>query len=423
MNTLIHHLRYGRVATLWAATVPILIRFLGPKFAAFLSYLGMNWGPRRTGPTILCLSRESFIKDVAELRSRGQFNYPMVMGGFTRFQMAWFPEEMQIQTFYQAYRGAGREDAVRKSTVYAHQLIRLASRTKEVDAVLSANFDYWQDVGFKQACRDLNIPFVVLSREHPIVPKVCDVVVDWYQRAAYRFDGAFIAVAGKSTRDVLARVGSVCRPEQVVITGLPRFDAWLDVDKNLPLEDRPWITLLTFTDGYYADKTFREVLEGFCLAARKHAGSSIRFLIKTKDVNDTFAIRRFISEEYAVHVVCTHDVDLFKVLPESRLVINYNSLSLVEAAMARTPIVIPAWGECKDRGGEAMYSVDNPCVANLVVFAGSQDAMIQHIAESVSGKTALLDKDAARAFVDEYIHIPSLGSCSENFEDFLQNYL
>lgn len=383
----------------------------------------MNWGPIRPGPTVLCLSRESFIKDVVELRSRGQFNYPMVMGGFTRFQMAWFPAEMQTQTFYQAYRGAGKEDAVRKSTAYAHQLIKLASRTRKIDAVLSANFDYWQDVGFKQACRNLNIPFVVLSREHPIVPKVCDVVVDWYQRAAYTFDGTVIAVAGKSTRDVLARVGSVCRPEQVVITGLPRFDAWLDVDKSLPLEHRPWITLLTFTDGYYADQTFREVLKGFCLAARKHAGSSIRFLIKTKDVDDTFAVRRLISEEDAIHVVCTHDVDLFRVLPESRLVINYNSLSLVEAAMARTPIVIPAWGECKDRGNEVMYSIENPKVANLAIFAGSKEAMLESIAESVAGKKGLLEKEAARAFVDEYIHIPAFGSCSKDFEDLLHKYL
>lgn len=416
-------MRYGRVATLWAVAAQILVRILGPKFAALLSYFGINWGPSRPGPTVLCLSRESFIKDIAELRLRGQFNYPMVMGGFTRFQMAWFPDEMQIQTFYQAYNGAGKENAIRQSTAYAHQLIKLACRKQKIDAVLSANFDYWQDVGFKQACCDLSIPFVVLSREHPIVPKACNVVVDWYLRAGYKFDGVAIAVAGKSTREVLARVGSVCRPEQVVITGLPRFDAWLDVDKNLPLERRNWITLLTFTDGYYADQTFREVLKSFCLAARKHAGSGIRFLIKTKDVSDTIAVQRLLTEEDAIHIVCKHDIDLFKVLPESRLVINYNSLSLVEAAMARAPILIPAWGECKDRGDEVMYSIENPKIANLVDFAGSQEAMLESISASVEGTKELLDKDAANVFIEEFIHIPEVGSCSIEFEELLQKHL
>ena len=369
-------MRYGRIAGLWSAAALFLAKVFGPKFAAFLSYLGMNWEACRSSHTVLCLSRESFIKDIMELRSRGKFNYPMVIGGFTRFQMAWFPNAMQIQTFYQAYEGKGKEYAIKQSTAYAHQLIKLASRKQKINAVLSANFDYWQDVGFKQACKDLEIPFVVLSREHPVIPKVCDVVVDWYQRSAYRFEGAAIAVAGKSTRDVLARVDSVCRPEQVTITGLPRFDAWLDVNKDLPIAERSWITLLTFSDGYYADQTFGEVLKGFCAAARAHGGSGIKFLVKTKDINDTLAVQRIVNIQDSTHVICTHEVDLFRVLPESRLVINYNSLSLVEAVMARAPILLPAWGECKSSGPEVMYSIENARVAAIAIFAQQVETMI-----------------------------------------------
>jgi hypothetical protein len=91
--------------------------------------------------------------------------------------------------------------------------------------------------------------------------------------------------------------------------------------------------------------------------------------------------------------------------------------------MARTPIVIPAWGECKDRGSEVMYSIENPKVAKLVIFAGSKEAMFESITESVAGKRGLLEKEAARAFVDEYIHIPAFGSCSKDFEDLLHKYL
>jgi len=70
-----------------------------------------------------------------------------------------------------------------------------------------------------------------------------------------------------------------------------------------------------------------------------------------------------------------------------------------------------------------MYSIENPKVGNLAVFAGNMGAMLESIAESVAGKRKLLEKEAARAFVDEYIHIPAHGSCSKDFEDLLRKHL
>jgi len=401
----------------------MLVKWFGPDFAAYLSYLGINWGKEKPGLAVLCLYRESFIKDIMELRKRTRFNYPIVMGGFTRFQMAWFPPKMQMQTFYQAYEGPGKSEAIEKSTQYARQLIRLANRRQRIGGILSANFDYWQDLGFKLACKEMSIPFIVLSREHPIVSKACAEVTNWYKRAGYRFDGTVIAVAGKSTYDVLEKVGSVCKTEQVVITGLPRFDAWLDVNTSKPLQNRLYITLLTFTEGYYADETFKHVLSTFCEAARQFGGGSVRFLVKTKDIHDTLVVRRLIRDLDGLNMECSHQADLFRVLPESRLVINYNSLSLVEAAMARASIVIPAWEECKDRGNEVMYSIENPKVAKLVQFVHSAPELLERIGQSVNGVAKSFERHEVEDFVNEFIHIPAQSSCSKEFESLLTKYI
>lgn len=419
VNNVIRGLRYGSMSRIWPACADFLVKCTGPRFAAWLSYLGIDWGLANSGHTILCLSRESFIKDVKELRSRSHINYPMVMGGFTRFQMAWFPVEMQMQTFYQSYSGPGKAAAIEKSTQYARHLINLASRWRKVDGVLSANFDYWQDVGFKKVCEEMEIPFIVLSREHPIVPQACDDLVDWYRRANYKFEGTAIAVAGRSTSEVLARVSTVCNPDQVVITGLPRFDAWLDVITNKPLAQRRWITLLTFTEGYYADETFKEVLKIFSAAAHQYIDAGVTFLVKTKDINDTIVVNGLLASEDAIQIVCTHELDLFTLLPESRLVINYNSLSLVEAAMARTTIVIPAWGECKDRGQDVMYSIENPNVSKVVQFAYNGRELITLIDNSIKGKYNYVSTEDAVDFVNEFIYIPVDGSCSQEFEALL----
>ena len=422
MKALLHSLRHGGARRFWAPLAALLIRLGGPRFAAWLSFQSVDWGDLQHGRAILCLSRESFIKDIAELRKRSAWDYPMVMGGFTRFQMAWFPESMQIQTFYQKEMPAHPE-AVARSAAYARALIARVQRRCPVRAVLSANFDYWQDSGFKQACRELGLPFLVLSREHPIIPRICIDVVQWYHRAAYRFDGTAIAVAGPSTRQVLLEAGVLSRSDQVEITGLPRYDAWREVDTSRPLADRPLVTLLTFTEGYLADASFREVLRLFCQAAHRHAGQGVEFVVKSKDAHDTALVRSLMGPEGLAVARCTHELPLFEVLPRSRLVINYNSLSLVEAVMAHAQALVPAWGECQATGPEAMYPADEPAVTRVLRFARSPAELSETIAQAVRGEIEPVPDAGQREFLSRYLYLPDAGSCSEAFDAFLARHV
>lgn len=413
IKSLLHVLRYGVFARLWPHLSHGLVWLLGPRFAAFLSARTIDWGEGGEGPVVLCLFRESFIKDIHEMRQRTDMNFAVVMGGFTRFQEVWFPAAMQIQTFYQSYRGPGRDRALAKSEQYALHLINYVQRKRPVHAVLSANFDYWQEVGLKQVCKENNIPFVVLSREHPVIPEICEIVTEWYVRSAYQFKGDLIAVAGDSSKEVLARIKTVCSDEKVVVTGLPRFDAWRDVNCSIPWHKRKYITLLTFTEGYFADDGFVEVLQVFLQAAQRHLGSGLRFLIKTKDAHDQYQVQQMIPASIRTFVDCTHEEDLFKVLPLSRCVVGYNSLSLVEAVMAGCRLMVPAWGECLDRGPRAMYSADDPAVVGMVDFAYGPDALLKMIDHAVASHEVETERARVDAFVARYVHIPRDTTSSE----------
>jgi hypothetical protein len=421
---LIHLFRYGFISPIWSYIAPIIIKVSGPRTAAYLSYKSIDWGEMNHEKTILCLQRESFVKDIIELRKRSNYNYPMIAGGFTRFQMVWFPIEMQIQTFYKLHQKKNNK-AVTLAAEYATHLILLVSKKHSVQAILSANFDYWQDAGFKIACKKLGIPFLVLSREHPVIPKVCDEGVNWYKESAYHFEGAAIAVAGHSTKDVIMKVDTICKPEQITITGLPRYDAWLDVDTSNALEDRPFVTLLTFTEGYYADETFEEVLQLFCNAAELHVNKDVSFLVKTKDAEDTHNVKKMMAEKglSGLDLECSHEKDLFDVLPKSRMVINYNSLSLVEAVMAKARVVIPIWGQCKDSGEEAMYVSDNPHISKVVEFAYGSDDLLEIIASCVTGCAHEISDEEIRDFLGEYIHIPTHGNYCDEFESFVTSLI
>lgn len=406
IKSMLHALRYGVFARLWPQLSYVMVWLMGPRFAAYLSARTIDWGDVNQGPVVLCFFRESFVKDIHEMRQRTDMRFAVVMGGFTRFQEVWFPKEMQQQTFYQSYRGAGRDRALACSKLYADYLMTYVERKSPVQAVLSANFDYWQEVGLKQVCKERRIPFVVLSREHPVIPEVCDVVTEWYTRSAYAFEGDMIAVAGDSTKNVLACVGTVCRDDQVVVTGLPRFDAWRDVDCSLPWIERKFITLLTFTEGYYADQVFLETLRVFLQAAQTHQGAGLKFLIKTKDAHDQHLLQGMIPDAQKTFVNCTHEEDLFKILPLSRCVLGYNSLSLVEAVMAGCQLIIPAWGECLDRGPRVMYSAEDPVVSELVDFAYSPDALMDMLLRATCSFDERGSSALAKDFVENFIHIP-----------------
>ena len=410
---MLHALRYGVFARLWPYVSYVMVWLMGPRFAAYVSARTIDWGDGSQGPVVLCLFRESFVKDIHEMRQRTDMRFAMVMGGFTRFQEIWFPEGMRIQTLYQSYRGSGRDRALVFSKRYAKHLVAYVEKKEPVQAVLSANFDYWQEEGLKQVCKEKNIPFVVLSREHPVVPVVCHTVTDWYVQSKYIFNGDLIAVAGDSTRTVLARIGTVCREEQVVVTGLPRFDAWRDVDCTLPWEERKCITLLTFTEGYFADQGFVETLKVFLQAAEMHQNSGLRFLIKTKDARDQHLVRQMIPASQKMYVDCTAEEDLFRVLPQSRCVVGYNSLSLVEAVIAGSQLMIPAWGECLDRGPRVMYSVKDQVVSELVDFAYSPDAMLEMISCAVTGHPRRRSPSSIEAFVVRYVRIPQGTTASQ----------
>jgi hypothetical protein len=412
---MLRYFRYGCFVKVWSRISNVLIRYTGPKFAAWLTSLTFDVDGK-SGAQILCLCRESFSKDIAQLRKRTRFSYTSINGGFTRFQMAWTPLEMQIQTFYQSYKGPGQQSAFEKSCQYASHLINLSGKEKKVSAVLSANFDYWQDAGFKKACQELNIPFIVLSREHLVIPSACDEVKEWYIKSSYVFNGSIIAVAGESTKKIIDSIKTVCNKDKVIVTGLPRFDEWLDIKEKTPIHLRKSITLLTFSEGYYADTTFKEVLRIFCSIAKDFNDHEIKFIVKTKDAADNHYVNKLLPKEDITNLIVGNEFNLPDTLSESRLVINYNSLSLVEAAIAESEIVIPAWGECRDSGGNTMYPKNNPKIARAVRFAHSENELRAIINENILSPGIAPNKSVYQDFINEIFYVPPVGTISQGLE-------
>jgi len=421
---LVSLLRINSIKYFWGLIAPIIVKIMGIRLSAALTALGIDWGNVKTnGPTVLCISRFYFEKDIRELRNRTEMNFVQILGGFTRFQELWIPEGMRAQTFYQFYNGPDKEVAIEKSTKYAEWIIKTASRKRRIDAVLSANFDYWQDIGFKETCKEIGIPFLVLSREHPITRHAIEMCVRHYtEKGSFAFEGTAIAVAGWKTHEMIKQSSGVMKNmDDVWITGLPRLDIWRDVDTRIGMKDRDCITLITYTIGYSADNDYSEVVRAFAELGSIHAG--MRFVVKCKDYDDYMENKRLIGSEYSRNVFLDYTTPLYEVLPRSRVVLGYNSLALIEAALSRSAIVIPNWGE-HSMNEDGMLFKKNECrLSGCLRYPTSIEEMKDCIVDAVNGNVNLIEREDALMMAKDYFHIENEKSASRNVEEFIQYYI
>ena len=417
-----HVLRIKHIRKIWGHIATLIVSWGGVRIASYLTYLGIEWGKiDQKNPTVLCISRDFFSKDIVELRKRTQINYPCILGGYARFQQNWFPEEMQVQTFYQNYQELKKQEAIAKSTEYARRILLMANKVQKIDAVMSANFDYWQDIGFKNVCLELAIPFLVLSREHTTIPASYDLVVSWYKKSGYKFQGTAIAVGGGMTAKIFDEV-PIIDTSNVWVIGLPRFDIWQETKTDIPLNQRLYITLLTYTDGYMADENFKEVVKLFAAEALKY--HNLEFIVKCKNYDDQLDVLEILENHNISRLKFVYDIPLYEILPKSRLVINYNSLSIVEAVMARAKVAIPDWGDCRKEEKLTMCSPSDPIVSRAVSFIESPEEFSK-IVEQVAEKKDMTLPSAAvvQDFVNKYFYMPPEGTISQKVEEFIRHYL
>lgn len=122
-------------------------------------------------PTVLCLRRSQFARDIDQLAARTRLNYVTVESRYlSYFQKHHVPWERLgfrcTQTFYPASEHPLVQEAKRKNERAAIRLLRLIRGRHRFSAVLTAQTDYWQEDSVRAACGELGVPFLVLSKEH-----------------------------------------------------------------------------------------------------------------------------------------------------------------------------------------------------------------------------------------------------------------
>lgn len=410
----------------WGQAVKALLQKIeSPRSAGIKLARTIDWSALTPGRiNVLCLERSQFIKDIRELRRLTEISFVTLNAvRLKRRQEAWVPEKYREQAFFSTTL---KEESCRQIrdtlTEFGAAILTEARRHGPVDAVASANIDYWQDETMKLGCNALGIPFLVLCRENHTIPWTGPWKHEHIAKAKFRFEGAGAAVFSEATKGAFAP--GFDNPDDLWVTGAPRYDRWMDI-KPLPDAEKDHIGLVTFNDpGYAAVDVFTEVAGIFEELARTESASGLTWLVKCKKAGDREETLQRLGRPDAPNLRFEFKTPLFELFPRSRAVVGYNSLALLEAMLTDVPVVVPCWGQARPPLQDVLLDYSDPLTRRVASFAASPEELRYLLSRAARGeKLKTGTPEERRALFAANVHVPENGSASRKVQQFIQHYV
>src|SRR5581483_3479397 len=143
----------------WRRTLKSLLQKAEtPRAAGIRLARTIDWSSAEPGrDTVLCLDRSQFIKDIEELRRYTALNWVTLNAVKLKTrQEAWVPAKDREQGYLSTWLKEERCQTLRPILAeFGKALLEEAGRTMRIDAVATANIDYWQDETIKLGCNAL----------------------------------------------------------------------------------------------------------------------------------------------------------------------------------------------------------------------------------------------------------------------------
>jgi hypothetical protein len=405
--------------------IRIIYRILGYRPLAYLLFLSVDKGEwTKSKPSVLCIKRNLFDKDIKELRRHAENLNWLTIGTpqLAYIQSSWMPKILRRQTMFQKYFTEDYKKVWEESELFAKRFLKLVISRLNVKVILSANIDYWQDESLRRGGKVLGIPFLALSKENCTNPGVFSRVLKYYQGANFKFDGDGIAVFSQEMKKVLAESG-VCKPEAIYVTGAPRLDAWKNIKHTQDFQDT--IMLLPYGKdfGIKYDTNFADVLDVILSYAKKHYNANLNFVIKCKNEKHRSDLTKKLTKEDLKYINLVAGQPLFKLFPRSRLVIGYNSLALAEALLSKAVIVIPQWGEIgKDYQSQQFNPKDETC-SSVIEFVESIQDLEKLLEKVMENQSYSIDIKKRLKLMQNYMFYDQNKFNSKYVEEFVLSFL
>lgn len=348
------------------ALLDFCVRQNWPRLAAFLFWLTIRKiksagsTPEKPVYNIFLLRKDIFNEDarasfgeVAHVRL-----YEVSRRLIKRIAYHFLPRYLTDEQYY----SRTPEDDIKKQAYRQFLLPMWATlrRFTRIDAVLTANFGYHAEQELAGALEHLGIPFIALHKENLKTPKIAELYAESCLKFRTPFSGRQILVYNEIERRAQI-AGKIISAEQVVTTGVPRFDRIHALRQSMVANPpqrgtRPKIVFFFFTgiphprDWYqyieWTDLLF-QTLQAVVEAACQNPESEV--IVKTKaakilhlDVLDSMLARMPALPENAQII---RRGDPLQLIIASDVVCGFNTTAILDALALDKPAVIPHFAE------------------------------------------------------------------------------
>lgn len=342
----------------------------------------------RTAGTALASDRPLRLLALSPNRFRGELESLLDTGGVQIFTLPFSVTGMLHSVFLgQANRGlsfyarpsvdpAERHLQRRFESVMGPIFASLLDEAR-IDAVISAALHYRHDLPFGTLAEAADVPYIVCHRESLHAAKHIRQINIARWRPIGRLRVSHIIVHNESARRTFIDAG-VAPPDAISALGNPRMDAYVkglaslcDDSKPTPnISDRPrplQVTLFSFFHGNgmgdtqpkWSDGTtrgyvrlFEQVHAALARLAQRHP--DVQFVIKTKWASEWWdKIRSAIGEagidpDDLPNLRLSENDDVHQLIYDSTVVCGFGSSTLLEAAIAGRPVVVPVFAEAAE---------------------------------------------------------------------------
>lgn len=321
-----------------------------------------------TRATILALNPDRFRGDLEILAATGEFR--ILKAPFewqARLLGEFYPPDTKLTQLMGAEGSSITANARRRLHKFLRRFLRTLYRTTNVQCVIGAAIHYRQDVDWGAVSAEIGVPYVVLHRENLLAaPEHCREFIE-RGRSYGKFLGSHLIVHNEIAKRVWSESGFVA-PEHVSVIGCLRMEPYLQrVRSRTPRSDGqqkraclfsfgPGTGLFGLAVGHWpTDPDFglvqlcKRTHVAFGELARAHP--DIEFIIKPKwDGKWIESVEQILREAGIVLSACPNlkflpDADAHDLILNSDVVIGYASTTLLEAAVAGTPVIMPYFDE------------------------------------------------------------------------------
>jgi hypothetical protein len=376
-------------------------------------------------PTVLCLSRLHFDRDVVQLRRHVPFNWITLRSrDLSLAQGHWVSrkEFPKAQAYFWSASSPSSTEGRKHCLAMGRTLLQGLLKRWKPDAILTANLDYWQEEGLKAAAMAAGVPFLVMSREHYVSAQLRENRMKDYRATNYRFTGTAVSFFGECTVSTLTTTG-VCPAERVHVCGAPRLDEWRDFTPDP--HARPAVTLLSFSRGYLVESSYAATLLAFARASRraKASGLPAEFVLKCKNKTDEGNALRILEEVPDHALTITSVVPIVPLLARSRLVIGFNSLSNLEAMLGGAELGTPWWGDADRDPFDLVLDPRDEFTRSVVTFYRSPDEVEARALACAGDGAQPAPREARMKLFRQYFHYPEDHTSCDEIRAFIETYL